>query len=117
MANGRELKKYRQKIMTEILNDKQICELLLARTIPTTDDADLQDELTKNNVFKFAFIPDTQEVERNYITFDITSVARNAKDLYKNVKLTMNIICHRNFMNHETGYLRSDLIKTIVAHS
>lgn len=109
-GNGRELKEYRQKIMTAMLNYKYLCELVLNDIITTMDDSDLQDRITKNYIFKFAYIPDTQEEAKTYITFDITSNSSASNDMYKNVKLTMNIICHKSLIDHPSGYLRSDMI-------
>lgn len=109
MANGSELKEYRQKIMSAIINDKDICELVLDRTISEID-SDIQDELTDKYIFKYAFVPDSIDEENTYITFDLSAQRMSNSPLFKNITLSFFMFSHHNIMRYSTGDLRTDLI-------
>lgn len=109
MANGSELKEYRQKIMSAIINDKDICELVLNRTISEID-SDIQDELTDKYIFKYAFVPNTPDEQKTYITFELEGIATGAESTYKNMSLSIYMFSHYGIIKHSSGYLRTDLI-------
>lgn len=110
MANGTELKTYRQKILTLLLNDKEICELILNRTISDIDDADVQNELTENNIYKYRFVPNTPDEQKTYVAFELSARANGDDYVYKKMKLMFYIFTHHDIISHSTGYLRTDLL-------
>lgn len=109
VANGAELKEYRQKILTSVLNQKTICELILDRTIPIIT-SDIQDELTKDHIYDYAFLPEVQELEKTYIAFELGGRKPDKRSLYINVKINFYIFSHHGVIRHSTGYLRTDLL-------
>jgi len=97
--------------MKALINEKTVCELVLNRTVLDVDDADMQDELLNNNIFNFAFIPDTESEERTYITFELCGKAIGNTGLYKNISLYFFIFSHHNLIRDKSsGYLRTDLL-------
>lgn len=113
MGNGGELKEYRQKILTALINNHDICELVLNRNV-TTITADIQDELTNNHIFKYAFVPNVQDDEKTFIAFEINGRTSNNTNLYKNISLSFFIFSHANVIRYKTGHLRTDLIDECV---
>lgn len=111
MANGEELKEYRQKVLTTLLNDKDTCELVLCRGVSDIDDADIQDELREGHIYRFPYIPKTDENANTYITFEISAKKSPVNDTYKRMTLFFYIFCHQDIMDDkESGYLRTDLL-------
>lgn len=108
-GNGKEIKEYRSKIMTLLLNDKPLCEYVLNQTI-TILDSDTQELLKKQNIFNFPYVPDVQEDERVYVTFDIDGENSNRTNLYKDMSLYFWIFSHKNIIQDGDGNLRTDLI-------
>lgn len=109
LANGTELKEYRQKILTAIISNKIICELVLNRIVPVITE-DIQNELTSNHIYKFAFVPDVQEEQKVYIAFELSGRKPNKRSLYTNMKLNFYIFSHHGIIKQSEGYLRTDLI-------
>lgn len=109
MGNGEELKEYRQKILTALINSRDICELVLDRTIPVITE-DVQNELTNYHIFKYAFVPNVQDEQKTYVAFDLSGRKPNRASLYKNMKLNFYVFSHSRIIKHSTGYLRTDLI-------
>lgn len=108
-GNGEELKEYRQKVLSCLINSREICELVLDRSIPVIT-SEIQDELTDRHIFKYAFLPSLSENEQSYITFELSGRKPNKKSLYKNMKLYFFVFSHHRTIKHRTGYLRTDLI-------
>lgn len=109
MSNGTALKEYRQKILTEVINQKTICELVLNRTIPLIT-SEIQDELIKDHIYDYAFVPDIQELEKTYIAFELSGRKPEKRSLYTNMRLNFYIFSHHGIIRHSTGYLRTDLL-------
>jgi hypothetical protein len=109
LPNGTELKEYRQKVLTLLLNSKTTCELVLNRIIPDIT-LEIQDELTSGYIYNYAFVPNVQEDQKTYIAFELSGRKPNKASLYTNMKLYFYIFSHCNIIKHPTGYLRTDLI-------
>ena len=109
-GNAALLKEYRQKIMEALVNNKELCEYVLDRNIITLD-SDTQDEISNEHIYKYIFVPNVQEEEKTFITFDIDCESSNNTDLYHNVTLYFFIFSHANIIKDKaTGYLITDLI-------
>lgn len=111
MANAYELKENRQKILQKLINDLDLCKLVLFDdTLTSIDDADLQEQLMNQNIFKFPYVPDTQDIMRQFVCFDMDLVSSIQKSTYKNLTLYFWVFCHKELVKHRSGYNRSDLI-------
>lgn len=109
MGNGTALKEYRQKILTAVLSEKTICELVLNRTVPVVT-SDIQIELRENHIYDYAFVPEVQESEKTYIAFELSGRKPNKQGLYTNMKLNFYIFSHHGIIRHADGWLRTDLL-------
>lgn len=108
-GNGEELKEYRQKVLSYLINSRELSELVLDKKVPVIT-AEIQDELTDNHIYKYAFLPSLSGNEQTYITFELSARKPNKKSLYKNMKLHFYVFSHHKVIKHKTGYLRTDLI-------
>lgn len=117
MANGTELKNYRTKIMTALINDPMICSLLLNRTITDTDDADMQEELLNGHIFSYSFVPSVQDEQKSYITFEISSKKAKKFETRKGMRLVFSVFSHHAIIRDKrTNYLKTDLLDERIQH-
>lgn len=109
MANSQELTRYKQQIMSLIINNEKIVELI------DNPDVTLEnsEELIGKNVFNFIRLPEAPEEERTYICIevDIPDI-RNAyyNKMFKELIVTIYIITAERLMPTKYGGTRTDLI-------
>ena len=109
-GNGSELKEYRSEITRILINDSEICSLLLGKTIIEPDEQD-QNDIRNKRIFSYAYIPGVQEEAKRYVTFDIKCQKKAKQETSKDVSLYFYILAHNSLMRDtRTNYLATDLL-------
>lgn len=109
---SRELVEYKQTAMARILESQTIVDALHAR------DAEGNplpiEKLPYTHIFPYGYLPFTVETAGCYITLEVSMPAvSTANYFFKDVLLTITIICHQKLMRMEeeqTGATRVDYI-------
>lgn len=97
MANGEEIIGYKENIIRRLINDKDVCQLILDETISDMDDGDMQFRVMQF-IRKYWFIPYAQEKESTYITFDMGGTSSGEGDQHKTTVLGVFLFTHNNLM-------------------
>ena len=105
MAYSEEIKYYKQKITSLIINNSDIVDLFDEPTIIDPE------KLIYNNVFNFIRIPKTPEETKSYVCFkiDIPEVCPS-NFLYKTIVITFWVITHQDNMITDLGGTKIDLM-------
>ena len=102
-AMNTELYEYKQKVISLLLSSSEIVEGLNA-------DVD-SSELIYENVFPFAVVPTTQTETKCYITVEVSMPQVSTVNyFFKDVLLTVNVICHNSLMKTDYGIPRHDYL-------
>jgi len=117
LANGAEIISYKSLILSKLLNDKDVCQLILNRQILDMDDADMQTEVERY-IRPYWYIPYTQTDAATYITFDIGGFSEGQGDIHKKANLGVFLFSHVslekcNFAPYKTG-IRTDHLNVAV---
>ena len=99
--------KYKNKIISKLIDIPDIFTY-----IKNTDISKPSDMIYKN-VFPYMKIPDTTTVVKNYICFDFNARSSNYNDLYKNINITISVICHESDIKTAYG-CRHDVLGSII---
>jgi hypothetical protein len=111
LANFIELKDYRSKIMRILLNNAQICSILLGRVITDTDDAEMQETLRDKQIHRVAFTPSVSVDTKTYICYELRLVSAGFNSNRSKVTLLFYIFSHKNdIVDSNTNYLKTDLL-------
>jgi hypothetical protein len=97
LANGEEIITYKSQILSKLLNDEDICQLILNHVITDFDDSSLHDSV-QEHILPYWFIPNVSTTEGSFITFDLGSVSEGEGDVHKKTTLGMFIYSHHNLM-------------------
>jgi len=100
LANSEEIIMYKNTILTKLINDKDVCQLILNRTISDMTDSDMQSEV-KKYIRKYWYMPYTAEDEGTYITFDIGGTAYGQGTINKKNMLGLYVFTHHKLMECE----------------
>ncbi len=114
MANSQELTRYKQQIMSLIINNEKIFELIDNPNV----DFETSEKLIGKNVFNFIRLPEAPEEEKTYICIevdipDIRNTYYNKmfkNKMFKEVIVTIYIITAERLMPTKYGGTRTDLI-------
>ena len=100
-ANSQQLAVYKQNIIAKILEDSELCELIN----PKLDAS----ELPYINIFPFGKIVGTTDTALAYVTIevDMPSVSL-ANNFFKEIIITLRVICHDDLMRTDLGFNRMD---------
>jgi hypothetical protein len=92
LANSYEIIEYKEKAMKEIINNREIVDLIDQSVI-------FPDDLLFENVFPSARSPSTEEEEKTYvfITVNVPTV-RNKNNLMKDLLINFVIVTHQNLL-------------------
>lgn len=106
MANSSEIIRYKQQIMSMLINNETIVSLI--------DNPDITEpeELIGVNLFNFIRIPHSIEEEGTYIAFevDIPQITASNQERFKKLTVTFYVISHERSMPTTLGGTRIDLI-------
>lgn len=105
MGYSREIARYKQQIMSLVINKKEIIDLIDNKDIENTED------LIGENVFYYLRVPEAPEEEKTYICIevDIPDAQSSSNDLFRELVVTIYIITHERLMSTPEG-TRVDLI-------
>lgn len=105
MGYSREIARYKQQIMSLVINKKEIIDLIDNKDIENTED------LIGENVFYYLRVPEAPEEEKTYICIevDIPDAQSSSNDLFRELVVTIYIITHERLMPTPEG-TRVDLI-------
>ena len=109
---------YKQSLVTSLVNDDDICSLLLNKKQYTEDEVE---NLLYTQIFPYLYIDDTQTETLTYLCFDVDMQdmvgARKSSGSIKNMKLIVLAYCHKDVMQyHKKGYsgTRVDILSDMV---
>jgi hypothetical protein len=85
-----DVTKYKNKIMNKLCSIPDIVTLVNNPDITLVN----SDKMKNTNIFSYMKIPNTTLSVKNYICFDFNARSSNYNDLYKNVNITISVICH-----------------------
>lgn len=110
MANSNEIVRYKQTIVSMIVNDEDIIELLDEK------DVEYADDLVYINIFPYFRIPQTEQEQKAYILMYIdVPTNTNPNNLMKDIIITFVVACHDGKMKVQgTGGTRVDLLSAKV---
>ena len=105
MGYSREIARYKQQIISLVINKKEIIDLIDNKDIENTED------LIGENVFYYLRVPEAPEEEKTYICIevDIPDAQSSSNDLFRELVVTIYIITHERLMPTPDG-TRVDLI-------
>jgi len=106
MANSFEIIRYKQKLISSIVNQDTIINLI------DSDYIGIGDELIYNNIFPYMRVPHTEEEKLTYITMrvDVPNISSSRKTL-KDILITISVVTHQDLMKVENGGgTRTDLL-------
>ena len=118
MANGNEIIDYKNKIINDILFNKE--DSSLSRDIVTAIDEEYlecDDEFIYRNIFPYLRIPSVETEARSYITMSVDMPKVSTKNyFFKDMVITINVIVHEEMMKMPDGYsaTRADYIASII---
>lgn len=106
MANGFEITRYKQQLISLIINNSAIVNLIDNKEIESVED------LIGENVFNFIRILESPEDEKTWIALevDMPEVYSSGNHMFKKILITIYIITHERLMPTEYGGTRIDLI-------
>lgn len=108
MAKSNSIVKYKQKIMSKIINDDRIVKLINNKNIETNED------LIYDNCYNYIRIPVSVEEEKTFICIecdiDDNSNYASSNNLINSLIITIYVITHENLMRTNMGGTRTDLI-------
>ena len=116
MAEGTVLKDIgscKQRILTAVVNDEDICGLLLNKKSYTEDDVD---GLMYKQIFPYLYTDETQTETLTYLCFEV-DVPRLSSGTVKDMKIIVLAYCHKNIMKYsKKGYYgtRVDILADMV---
>lgn len=106
MANSFEIIRYKQQIMSLLVNNDYVVELI--------DNTDIEEpeDLIGNNLFNYIRIPQSIEEAETYIAFeiDVPKINDSNKEWFKQLVITFYIIAHESTMPTTLGGTRIDLL-------
>lgn len=105
MANSFEIIRYKQQIMSMLINNDEIVRLINNPEINESED------LINENIFYFLRVPEAPEEEKTYICIevDIPDTSSIYNNMMRELVVTVYIITHENLMNTPMG-TRTDLL-------
>ena len=106
MANSFEIVSYKQTIMSMLIHNSRIAELI--------NDPDIEEveELIGTHLFNFIRIPQSIEEENTYIAYEVAipNVVNSNTTWFKKLTLTFYVITHERTMPTDEGGTRIDLL-------
>lgn len=113
MSSTKELYEYKQKIVTALVNSGQIVEAIGA--IDGDGNHLEAAELPYTHIFPFGYIPLTIDEVGCFISIEVSVPGLSVKnDLFKNVNVTIMVICHQDMMQTSYGATRTDYIAALI---
>lgn len=105
MANSSEIVRYKQQIMSLLINNDEVVRLIDNKDIENVED------LINENIFYFLRVPDAPEEEKTYICIevDIPSAYSKYNNLLRELIVTVYVITHERLMATPLG-TRTDLL-------
>lgn len=105
MGNSAEIIRYKQQIMSMLINNDEIVRLIDNKDIDNTED------LINENIFYYLRVPQAPEEEKTYICIevDIPDADRLYNNMLREHVITVYIITHENLMSTPLG-TRTDLL-------
>jgi hypothetical protein len=103
----------KQKILTAVVNDEDICGLLLNKKSYTEDDVD---GLIYTQIFPYLYTDETQTETLTYLCFEV-DVPRFSSGTIKDIKMIVLAYCHKDIMKYsKKGYYgtRVDILADMV---
>lgn len=116
MAEGTVLKDIgscKQRLLTAVVNDDDICGLLLNKKSYTEDDVD---GLMYTQIFPYLYTDETQTETLTYLCFEV-DVPRFSSGTVKDLKMIVLAYCHKDIMKYsKKGYYgtRVDILADMV---
>lgn len=116
MAEGTVLKDIgscKQRLLTAVVNDDDICGLLLDKKSYTEDDVD---GLMYTQIFPYLYTDETQTETLTYLCFEV-DVPRFSSGTVKDLKMIVLAYCHKGIMKYsKKGYYgtRVDILADMV---
>lgn len=112
MANSREIMRYKQQILSLIINNEDIVRLIDNKKVQSVEDSE---ELINENVFNFIRVPEAPEEEKTYICVevDIPTTQTTRNNLLKDLIIIIYIITHERLMPTSEG-ARTDCISSYI---
>lgn len=106
--------RYKQKLMSSIINSPELISLLDKRYVVNGECVDVDEGLVYKQIFPFYYIPDTQTEKLSYIILKVDGLGIRNK-LYNKAKVCICVISHQDCMKVENGRgTRIDLIAEII---
>lgn len=105
MGNSAEIIRYKQQIMSMLINNDEIVRLIDNKDIDNTED------LINENIFYYLRVPQVPEEEKTYVCIevDIPDADRLYNNMLREHVITVYIITHENLMSTPLG-TRTDLL-------
>lgn len=95
MANSIEIMEYKQTIMSLLVKNKDIVDLIEA----DPNEVEYDDDLINKYIFSYYKNPDTEDEQQTYIFVFIDAVSTlGANDLMKNLTITFVVSTHKRLM-------------------
>lgn len=98
MANSEEIIRYKQQLISTIINDYELIKLINSDYVNDNDKTTVDAiDLRYKNIFPFFYNPDPPENADSYIfiTVDTPSVQN---DLIKDMRITITVVSHQDIM-------------------
>ena len=105
MANSREIIDYKQHLVSLIINNEAIVELINQEGIDSPQD------LIHKNIYEFIRVPDAPEEQKTYICIEVdVPEVYSVNFLFKKLVIHIHVITHQGLMITDMGGARTDLI-------
>lgn len=92
MANSKYISMYKNKILTELLNDELFLQVL------DVTEAEIENGLVYSRLYPYFYITGTQTTVKTYICIEINNNSNSRDDTYSHPQIVFNIISHQNDM-------------------
>lgn len=107
-----DVTKYKTKIMNKLCSIPDVVTLINNPSITQEN----PDAMKNVNIFSYMKIPNTITTVKNYICFDFNARSSNYNDLYKNVNISISVICHESDIKTSWGN-RHDILAGVILES
>lgn len=106
MANSFEIVRYKQLIMSALINNERIVALIGNNEVESPED------LVDENLFDYIRIPCAIEEEKTFIAFevDVPRINRSNEEYLKKLVITFYVITHERLMRTQEGGTRIDIL-------
>ena len=105
MANSREIVRYKQQIVSLLINNEDIVNLINQEGINSPED------LIYHNIYDFIRIPDVPEEQKTFICVEVdVPEVYSVNFLFKKLVIYVHVITHQGLMITDLGGARTDLL-------